>query len=158
MSKHDEVAQLISDLHWQIDHMRPRGIKDRAGNPYNPSYYKRGLAKPIESGDDAVVAYIAGYLAKDPSDGFKKLLDAKSLDLACEDLIADPAKPYAALFSPEERAQANARLEPYRAELDARKQQERARIDAFKAKYRREGVPANPELEASLRNRQPPRA
>ena len=35
MDGHDAAAAFISDLHWQIDQMAPRGIKDRAGNRYN---------------------------------------------------------------------------------------------------------------------------
>lgn len=153
MDRNDAVTELISDLHWQIDQMAPRGIKDRAGNPYNPSYYKRGLDNAIEKGDDAVVAYVVGYLAKAPSDGFNKLLDAESLDLACEELIADATKPYADLFTDDQRAQANTRLDPYRAKIEARKQEGQARIDAKRAEYRRDGLPPNPELEASLRGR-----
>ena len=44
------IAVLVSDLHWQIDQLGPRGIKDKAGNPYTPSYYKRGLRNAIDSG------------------------------------------------------------------------------------------------------------
>ncbi len=153
MVRHDAVAELISDLHWQIDQMAPRGIKDRAGHPYNPSYYKRGLNNAIGNGDDAVVAYVVGYLEKEPSDGFNKLLDAESLDLACEELIADATKPYADLFTDDQRAQANTRLNPYRAKIEARKQEKRARVDAKRVEYRRDGLPRNPELEASFRGR-----
>jgi hypothetical protein len=45
MDEHEAVGALVSDLHWQIDQMKPRGIKNEAGHPYNPSYYKRGLRK-----------------------------------------------------------------------------------------------------------------
>src|SRR4051794_35551410 len=50
MDDRDAIAALISDLHWQIDQLRPRGIKDSAGNPYNPSYYKRGLQEAARGG------------------------------------------------------------------------------------------------------------
>src|SRR3954470_1477681 len=95
MDEHDAIEALISDLHWQIDQLPGRGIKDRAGNPYNPTYYKRGLQNAIDRGDLAVVEYVLGYVHGPPSDGYKKLEDADSLDLACEALVEDATKPYA---------------------------------------------------------------
>src|SRR3954465_6859581 len=99
MNERDAIAALVSDLHWQIDQLRPRGIKDKAGNPYTPSYYKRGLGIAVERGGLAVVDYVKRYLYKPPSDGYKKLEDADSLDLTCESLVADEGKPYAYLFT-----------------------------------------------------------
>ncbi len=101
MDDRDAIEALVSDLHWQIDQLKPRGIKDRAGNPYNPSYYKRGLELAIERGGLAVADYVKRYVHGPPSDGFKKLEDADSLDLACEWLVADASKPYAHLFTEE---------------------------------------------------------
>src|SRR3954453_23506531 len=95
MNDRDAIAALVSDLHWQIDQLRPRGIKDNAGNPYNPSYYKRGLQNAIDRGGVAVADYVRRYLYKPPSDGYKKLQDADALELACEALVADADKPYA---------------------------------------------------------------
>jgi hypothetical protein len=147
MGRHDEVAGLISDLHWQIDQMKPRGIKDVAGNPYNPSYYKRGLQEAIERGDDDVVEYVRRYLYKPPSDGYQKLEDADSLDLACEALVADETKPYASLFSHEDRAAARARLAPHQEAIDTRKAEQRARIDAAREDLQRTGKRMFPELD-----------
>jgi hypothetical protein len=48
--RQESVDALISDLHWQIDQLIPRAIKNRAGHPYNPSYYKRGLQHAIDRG------------------------------------------------------------------------------------------------------------
>jgi hypothetical protein len=147
MSRHDEVAALVSDLYWQIDQMKPRGIKDAAGNPYNPSYYKRGLQKAIERGDDDVVEYVRRFLYKPPSDGYKKLEDADSLDLACEAIAEDETKPYAALFSDEDRMAARARLAPHQKAIDERKAEQRARIDAAREEMRRTGKRMFPELD-----------
>jgi tetratricopeptide (TPR) repeat protein len=110
------IAALVSDLHWQIDQLAPRGIKDNAGNPYNPSYY-------------AVADYIRHYLYKPPSNSYKKLEQADALDLACEALVADAGKSYRRLFSDEDRAAANARLAPYIKAIEARKAATQARID-----------------------------
>src|SRR4051794_20117507 len=115
------VAALVSDLHWQIDQMRPRGIKDAAGNPYNPSYYKRGLDNALDRGGLAVVEYVRRYLYKPPSDGYKKLEVADSLDLACEWLVGDDMKPYAHLFSQDDRRIARERLAPHISVIDERK-------------------------------------
>src|SRR3954452_11544666 len=112
MDDRDAIAALVSDLHWQIDQLQPRGIKDAAGNPYNPSYYKRGLQNAIDRGGVAVAEYVRRYLYKPPSEGYKKLEDADSLDLACEALVADETKPYAYLFTDGDRAAARARLPP----------------------------------------------
>jgi tetratricopeptide (TPR) repeat protein len=109
--------------------MGPRGIKDRAGNPYNPSYYKRGLQTAIDKGGLAVADYIRRYLQKPPSEGYRKLEDANSLDLACEALMADPDKPYAHLFTNAERAAARKRLDWHLEAIERRKSERRRRID-----------------------------
>src|SRR3954447_22370785 len=129
MNDREAIAALVSDLHWQIDQLHPRGIKDNAGNPYNPSYYKRGLQNAIDRGGRAVAEYIRRYLYKPPSDGYKKLEDADSLDLACEALVADESKPYAHLFSDRDRAAARARLAPHLEAIRKRKTAIRTRID-----------------------------
>jgi tetratricopeptide (TPR) repeat protein len=128
MDDHDAIEALVSDLHWQIDQMRPRGIKDAGGNPYNPSYYKRGLQAAIDRGGLAVADYIRRYLSKPPSDGYRKLEDANSLDLACEALIADPTKPYAHLFNDAERAAARGRLAHHLEAIERRKAERDRRI------------------------------
>ena len=115
------VADLVSDLRWQLDQLKPRGIKDKAGNPYTASHYKRSLKAAVDKGGPAVVEFVRGYLHKPPSDGFKKLEEKNSLDLACEALVADPDKPYADLFSEEDRAAARERLGPHLEAIAARK-------------------------------------
>jgi len=126
----DGVAALISDLHWQIDQLPRRGIKNSAGHPYNPSYYKRGLDRAIALGGLAVPQYIRRYLYKPPSDGYHKLEDADSLDLACEALVADEQKVYAYLFDDADREAARRRLAPHQAAIDRRKTAMRQRISA----------------------------
>jgi hypothetical protein len=108
--------------------MGPRGIKNAAGNPYNPSYYKRGLQAAIDRGGLAVADYIRRYLSKPPSDGYRKLEDANSLDLACEALIADADKPYAHLFTDAERTAARDRLAHHLAAIERRKAERERRI------------------------------
>src|SRR3954449_2383787 len=130
MNDREAIAALVSDLHWQIDQLRPRGIKDNAGNPYNPSYYKRGLQNAIDRGGVAVADYIRRYLYKPPSDGYRKLEDADSLDLACEALVADETKPYAYLFTNGDRAAARPRLAPHIEAIQAGKSAISSRIDA----------------------------
>lgn len=129
MDDPDAVAALVSDLHWQIDQMGPRGIKDSAGNPYNPAYYKRGLKAAVESGGSAVPDYVRRYLYKPPSNAYKKLEAADSLDLACEAVVADADKPYAHLFTDADREAARKRLAPHIKAIAARKAARQARID-----------------------------
>lgn len=155
MDMHDAVEALISDLYWQIDQMKPRGIKNAAGNPYNPSYYKRGLQKAIDRGDPEVIEYVRRFLYKPPSDGYKKLEEADSLDLACEALVADADKPYASLFSDTDRRAARNRLAPHQAAINARKAERLAHIAAARATLKEVGLPRRPDLEASLRTRHP---
>lgn len=124
------ITLLVRDLYWQIDQLARRGIKDKAGNPYTPSYYKRGLQKAIEAGGVSVADYVRRYVYSSPSDGYRKLEEADSLDLACEALVADKSKPYAHLFSDRDRAAALARLAPHMQAIEARKTASRARIDA----------------------------
>jgi hypothetical protein len=151
----DDIAELVSDLHWQIDQLKPRGIKDAAGNPYYPSYYIRGLQNAIDRGERSVVEYVRGFLHKPPSDGYKKLEQADSLDLACESLVVDESKAYAYLFTDADRAAARTRLAPHMAAIEARNAERRARIDAERAKIRAEGIPRRPELDDALRFRRP---
>jgi tetratricopeptide (TPR) repeat protein len=130
MNDREATAALVSDLHWQIDQLGPRGIKDKAGNPYDPAYYKRGLQNAIDRGERAVADYIRRYLYKAPSDGYRKLEDADSLDLACEALVADDSKSYAHLFTEADRAAARKRLAPHIEAIEKRKAATSARIDA----------------------------
>lgn len=153
MKDNEAIHALISDLHWQIDQMKPRGIKDRAGNPYNPSYYKRGLENAIQRGGTEVAEYVKRFLYKPPSDGFEKLEATDSLDLACEFLVADEDKPYAQLFTDADRVTARERLAPHAAAIEARKTERRADIDAARAKLRETGMPARSELDDALRTR-----
>jgi tetratricopeptide (TPR) repeat protein len=125
----DAIAALVKDLHWQIDQLAPRGIKDNGGNPYNPAYYKRGLQNAIDRGDVAVAEYVRQYVYKAPSDGYKKLAEADSLDLACEALVADADKPYAHLFTDGDRAAASKRLAPHIEAIERRKAETTARIE-----------------------------
>jgi tetratricopeptide (TPR) repeat protein len=129
----DAIAALVSDLHWQIDQMTPRGIKNAVGNPYNPSYYKRGLQAAIDRGGLEVANYIRRYLDKPPSQGYRKLEDANSLDLACEALMADPDKPYAHLFTDSERNAARARVEHHLAAIENRNAARKQRIEKRRA-------------------------
>jgi tetratricopeptide (TPR) repeat protein len=69
------------------------------------------------------------YVYKAPSDGYKKLEEADSLDLACEALVADADKPYAHLFTETDRAAASQRLAPHREAIERRKAATRRRID-----------------------------
>jgi hypothetical protein len=148
MNERDAVQNLVDELYWQIDQMRPRGVKNAAGNPYNPSYYRRGLEKAIEGGGAAVIEYVRKYLYKPPSDGYKKLEAANALDLACESLVADDGKPYASLFTAEDRAAARERLAPYIEEIDKRNADRRARLEAATERLRAKGVPHRYALDA----------
>src|SRR5206468_172708 len=125
MGDREAIDALVNDLHWQIDQLKPRGIRHNVGQPDNPSYYKRGQQNAIDRGGPAVAAYLRGYLYKPPSDGYNKLEDADSLDLACETLVADETKPYAHLFSSADRLAARARLAPHIDAIERRRAAER---------------------------------
>jgi tetratricopeptide (TPR) repeat protein len=127
------IEALVSDLHWQIDQLPRRRVKDAAGNPYNPSYYKRGMKNAIDKGGSAVADYIRHYVYSPPSDGYRKLEEADSLDLACEALVADAQKPYARLFTDTDRELARVRLEPHKQAIERRRTRSRDRVEARKA-------------------------
>jgi tetratricopeptide (TPR) repeat protein len=126
---HSAVAALISDLQWQMDQMAPRGILNSAGQTYIPHYYKRGLKGAMQKGDDEVVQFVRDFVRKKPSDGFTKLGDANSLDLACEALVADPDAPYAHLFTEEDRELARKRLGPHLEAIEERKRKRKAAVE-----------------------------
>lgn len=144
---------MISDLEWQIDQMRPRGIKNSAGQVYYPSYYIRGLETRKRHGGLAVRDYVLSYVYKEPSDGYLELEQADSLDLACEALVADETKPYAHLFSDEDRRVARERLAPHQAAIDRRKAEERERVNRARERIRASGLPRRSELDDALRSR-----
>lgn len=154
MSERNDVQALVDELYWQIDQMRPRGIKNAAGNHYNPAYYKRGLDSATDSGGAAVVEYVRRYLYKPPSDGYKKLEAANSLDLACEALVADDGTPYADLFTEEDRVAARERLAPYIEEIDKRNGERRARREAAAERVKARGIPHRSALDASRHTRE----
>lgn len=133
LSDREAIAALVNDLQWQLDQLGPRGVKDNGGNPYNPAYYKRGLQNAIDRGELAVAEYVRRYVYKAPSDGYKKLEAADSLDLACEALVADADKPYAHLFTDADRAAASKRLAPHIEAIESRKAASTARIEALRA-------------------------
>jgi hypothetical protein len=133
MNDQDAIVALTRDLRWQIDQMGPRGIKDTAGNPYTPSYYKRGLQAAMDKGGLAVAEYVSHYVNKPPSVGYERLAEADSLDLACEALVADPSKPYAHLFTDADRTRARKRLAPHIAAIESRKADQDERIAKHRA-------------------------
>lgn len=149
------VDALVSDLHQQIDQFKGRGIKNSAGQTYVPSYYKRALAAAIERGGLEVAEFVRRFVHKPPSDAYKKLEDADSLDLACEALVADESKPYARLFTDADRIAARQRLAPHEEAIRAREAERRERIDAGRRKLRQQGLPKRSELDANLRSRRP---
>ena len=147
------LEALVRDLQWQIDQLRPRGVKNEAGRPYNPSHYKRGLESAIAGGGTEVREFVSRYLYKPPSGSYKRLEEHGSLDLACEALVADDTKPYAHLFSDEDREAARARLGPNAEAVVQRTAEHRARIDAARARIRKEGMPTRYDLDSQLRSR-----
>jgi hypothetical protein len=153
MSDEEAIDALVVDLQWQIDEMRPRGIKNKVGQPYNPSYYKRGLESAIDRGGVAVAEYVRGYLDKPPSGTYQKLEEVNALDLACEWLVADPTRPYAHLFSEADRAAARARLAPHIEAIEQRQEERRARMAAATERVRAKGLPRRWELDASRHSR-----
>lgn len=147
------VEALISDLQRQIDQLPARGIKNDAGQPFKPTHYKRGLDKAVAAGGLAVVEFVSAYVHKPASAAYKKLQAANSLDLACEALVCDDSKPYAHLFTDDDRAAASERLAPYAEEIERRQAEQQARMEAARAKIRKEGVPQRSGLDWQLRSR-----
>ena len=76
------------------------------------------------------------FLYKPPSDGYKKLEEADSLDLACESLVMDANKPYASLFTDADRAAARARLAPHIEAIETRKAEHREAVIAIRNELR----------------------
>jgi hypothetical protein len=151
VSEDAAVSQLISDLHWQIDQLKLRGVKNDAGQQYVPSYYKRGLSNAIERGGLEVAEYVRGFLYKPPSEGYRKLELADSLDLTCEYLVMDESKPYATLFTDEDRDAARERLAPHVEAIETRKAEHRAAVIAMRNELRaKQGKPPLTEEQLGL--------
>lgn len=149
------VDALTSDLHEQIDQFKPRRIKNKVGGQYVPSRYKPALEAAVARGGLEVVAFVQRFVHKPPSDAYKQLEDADSLDLACEVLVADDSKPYAYLFTDADRVAARERLAPHVDAIAAREAERRERIDAARTRLRERGLPKRSELDANLRSRHP---
>ena len=143
------LKALITDLHWQIDQITARGIKNDAGNPYRPAHFERRLERAIEAG--TVVEHLQAVVHKPPSQGYKRLEADGSLDLAPEVLVADADRPYAGLFTDEDRAAAQARLAPHAEAIAKRTSDHKERMEAARAKLRKQGMPRRDELDAQLR-------
>lgn len=158
MDDQPAVDALVSDLYAQIDQFRPRGIKNKAGGPYVPSRYKPALDAAVERGGLEVVEFVRRFIHKPPSDAYLQLEEADALDLACESLAIDEDKPYAYLFTAQDRVAARERLAPHVTAITARDTQRRDRIDAQRRKLRQQGLPKRSELDSNLRSRRPPDA
>ncbi len=151
MSDQAKIDQLLRDLDWQISQLKPRGIKTDAGNTYNPAHYKRGLAAASEKGGNEVVEFIRRYLYKPPSAGYLKLEEADALDLSCEWLVMDEEKPYASLFTDEDRTAARERLGPQIEAIRGRKAKHRAGVIAWRNESRaKQGKPPLTDEQLSL--------
>ena len=151
MDAQQATRALTSDLQWQIDQIAARGIKNPAGKPFVPALFKRNVERAVDAGEDAVVELVKGVLRKAPSQSFKRFQAADSLDLAPEALVADGDRPYAFLFSDEDRDLARERLGPHLETIEQRQAERRERMQAARAKLRDEGMPRRHELEAQLR-------
>ena len=111
----------VSDLDWQIDQLKTRGVKTDAGNPYNPSHYKRGLSTASEKGGPEVVETSAALPVQAPERRLPEARTGDSLDLTCEHPVSDDTKPYASLFTDEDRAVARKRLGAHARAIEARR-------------------------------------
>jgi hypothetical protein len=162
------VAALLSDVYWQLDQFKPRGIKREDGRPYRPNYFIRFLKEAEEKGPVAVRDYIRGYAHRRPSQAYQALEEADALDLSVEWLIADKTKSYAWLFTDEDRAAARERLATQEEAIRERKtaeeaevrrleEERRARVRALHNEMRAErGLPPlTPEQERLLVDDEP---
>lgn len=143
------MKQLVTDLQWQIDQYGSRGIKNEAGKAFVPAQFKRKLERAIEDGE--VVELVRTVVTKPASQGYKRLAANDSLDLTPEALVADEERPYAALFTDEDRAAARERLGPHLESIAERRAEQLARREAARAKLREEGLPRRYALDAQLR-------
>ena len=125
------VAELLSDVYWQLDQFKSRGIKREDGQAYRPNYFIRYLKAAEEEGPVAVRDYVRGYAHRKPSQGYQALEEADALDLTVETLLADETKSYAWLFTDEDRAAARARLATQQEAI-----RERKRVEAEDARRR----------------------
>jgi hypothetical protein len=157
------VAALLSDVYWQLDQFKARGIKREDGQPYRPNYFIRYLNEAEEKGPVAVRDYIRGYAHRRASQGYQALEEADALDLSVEWLIADKTKSYTWLFTDEDRAAARERLATQEEAIRERKaaegeevrreaEEHRARVRAIHNENRaNQGLPPlTPEQERLL--------
>jgi tetratricopeptide (TPR) repeat protein len=101
---------------WKLARALPKsGVLDRGRRPYRA---RRFEAKLSDSANDpaALLEYIRG-MARRSSDGLESLVEYNRLDLSVETLIIDESKVYAPLFTADDRAAAQAKLERQRGEV-----------------------------------------
>lgn len=154
MRDEDAANELVRDLNWQIDQMRPRGIKNDAGKPYAPAHFKRGLDRIVEEdGPLAAVDYVRKFVHKQPTDAYKRLAAADAADLACEALVIDETKPYAKLFTDEDRTVARTRLSPHIKKIEEAAANRRALKAAARDRIRGEGLPKRHDLDGVISSR-----
>lgn len=143
------VAQLVSDLQWQIDQLKVRDIRDHNGRRYVAPRYRQGLRRADERGGLAAVEYLQRMLHGPTQPGYATLEAADALDLTFEWLVRDHRKPYAWLFSDEDRMAAEARLGPHVEAIEGREAERRSRVLAMRNEMRAErGLP--PLTDAQL--------
>lgn len=146
-----EVRALVGDLRVVGEAAPESGARDRAGNPYRPTYYLRAVENAAAK--DTVVERVRQWVHQPPTIGFNALVDADRPDLTVESLVLREGTPYRSLFTEEDRAAADLRLEPFRErrqEFEADDAARRERIEEIKRSGERLSLP---ELREGRRSR-----
>ena len=105
----EQHRALLNDC-WHLTQALPgSGVLDRRHRPYRALRVEQKL-KALEDDPVGLLEYIRG-MARRTSEGLEALVEYNRLDLSMETLIIDESKVYAALFTAEDRAAAQAKLD-----------------------------------------------
>ena len=104
-----EQHRALLDDCWAIARALPTsGVLDRGRRPYRAIRFERKLTRSLTTRPACSSTHRG--MARRTSDGLESLVEYNRLDLSVEMLILDESAPYASLFTPEDRAAAQAKL------------------------------------------------
>jgi tetratricopeptide (TPR) repeat protein len=104
----EQHRALLNDCRELAGALPASGVLDRGRRPYRAIRFERKL-DAVEHDPAGLLEYIRG-MARRTSEGLEALVEYNRLDLSVETLIIDQSKVYAPLFTPEDRAAAQAKI------------------------------------------------
>jgi tetratricopeptide (TPR) repeat protein len=125
----EQHRALLNDCRAIARALPTSGVLDRGRRPYRPIRFEPKLDS-VANDPPGLVEYVRGMAGR-TSEGLESLVEYNRLDLSVELLILDESKPYASLFTDNDRVAARAKLQRQAGQIeDLARSREQQRRDA----------------------------